>query len=203
MRRCNVSSATRSSRRARWEPRHRWKQLANAMWRLSVRAKSTRVGSGLESRNLPRREQRVEQLAVLGVVLAVEHQGDQRPAGTERDRHDRRRVRIDRMDVTTLGDRHHVLEAGQLHGAVLLGDARAMVDGGDALVGVDHALDECATIAAVVARAAVLRHRGPPRRPLFAGRHSCDRHRARPTLKLHRLVSYGERHRVAASPPSR
>ena len=87
-------------------------------------------------------EQRVEQLAVLGVLLAVEHQRDQRPAGTQRHRHDRGCVRIDRVDVAALRHRDHVVEARELHGVVALGERRAIVDGGDTLVGVDDAVDE-------------------------------------------------------------
>ena len=68
----------------------------------------------LEPRDVLRREQRVEQLAVLRVLLAVEHQGNQRPTRTQRDRREHRRIGIDGVDVAAAGDREHVVVACQL-----------------------------------------------------------------------------------------
>jgi hypothetical protein len=115
----------------------------------------------LERRHLLGREQRVEQLAVSGVLLTVEHQRDQWSAGAQREGHDGRGVGIDRVDVAPLGHGHHVVEAGEFHGVAVPGHARPGVDGGEPLVGVDDAFDERLRPAVVRVRVHLLRHGAP------------------------------------------
>jgi hypothetical protein len=67
-------------------------------------------------------EQRVEQPPAHGVLLPVEHQRDQRPARTQRERHDERGVGVHGVDVSALGDRHDLVVALQLHRVVASGD---------------------------------------------------------------------------------
>ena len=114
-----------------------------------------------ETGDLPGGEQWVEQLAVLGVLLPVEHQRNEWPARAQRHRHDRHCVGIDRVDIATLGDRDDVVEARELDRVSLFGQRSTAVDRGDALVGVRHAVDERAlvvTSGAIVDRVLVCRH---------------------------------------------
>ena len=64
------------------------------------------------------REQRVEQLAVLRVRVAVEHERDERAAGTHVRARELDHLRIHRVDVASLGDLEHVLEMEDGHVAV-------------------------------------------------------------------------------------
>src|SRR6478609_9643333 len=71
---------TDSSMRARCEPRQRWKPLANAMWRLAARSKSTVTASSKPSPSL---------IGVAG--QPVDHARQRRGDGVEAGEHEQER----------------------------------------------------------------------------------------------------------------
>ena len=80
-----------------------------------------------ELRDDLRREQRVEELAVLRVRVAVEHERDERSARAHVGARELDHVGIHRVDVAALGDLEHVVEVEDRHLAALAAVRRAPV----------------------------------------------------------------------------
>ena len=97
---------------------------------------------GLELGDLLGGEERVEQLAVFGVQVAVEHQRDQWPACAERHRCEHQGLRVHGVNIAAPGNRDDVIQLCQGHAMAVLDQAWAGVDGDESLVQVGNAVLE-------------------------------------------------------------